>query len=84
MTTSISDVRSRIREHVCALVGMADVPDDCGLISEHVLDSVAAIGMVDFVERTFGIEIEDEDLSMTNLDTIDGLVALVERKLGTP
>jgi len=46
-----------------------------------VLDSVAAVQMVDFVERTFHVEVTDEDLELANFDSVRGLAALVNRRL---
>ncbi|AGL14995.1 acyl carrier protein [Actinoplanes sp. N902-109] len=81
--TRPDDVRTRLRDYVLALTGMPGLTDDQPLISGHVIDSLGAVQLVAFVEKTFGIEIGDADLSMANLDTIDGLAALVDRKLVT-
>jgi acyl carrier protein len=46
-----------------------------------VLDSIAAVQMVDFVERTFHVEVTDEDLELLNFDSVRGLTALVTRRV---
>lgn len=74
-------VRQRIRDFVVPLTGLPDLADDQQLISEHLLDSMAAVQMVDFVERAFGLEVADEDLEITNFDTVAGLVGMVLGKL---
>ncbi|MFD3325508.1 acyl carrier protein [Streptomyces sp. NPDC058701] len=75
---------STVREFIARLSGRPGIADDRPLISDGVLDSVAAVQMVDFVERTFSIEIGDEDLELVNFDSIRGLAGLVNRRLAAP
>jgi methoxymalonate biosynthesis acyl carrier protein len=44
-------------------------------------NSLFAIQLVTFVENEFGIEIDSEDLEMTNFRSIQSISDLVERKL---
>ncbi|MFK0047547.1 acyl carrier protein [Streptomyces sp. NPDC090741] len=75
------EVTSTVRQFISRLSGRPGIEDDRPLISDGVLDSVAAVQMVDFVERTFDIEIADEDLELANFDSIRGLAGLVNRRL---
>jgi methoxymalonate biosynthesis acyl carrier protein len=43
-------------------------------------NSLFAMQLVDFVEREFGIELEDEDLDIQYFTTIRSIAGLVERK----
>jgi acyl carrier protein len=40
--------------------------------------------LVQFVETTFGVSVESEDLDIDNFRSIDALSSFVERKLGAP
>lgn len=75
------EITEEIRQYLSRLSGLPEVSDDLPLISGRVLDSLAAVQIVVYVERTFGIEIADEDLELVNFDTVNGLVALVHRSL---
>ena len=75
------EITGEIRQYLGKLSGLPEVADDMPLISGRVLDSLAAVQIVVYVERTFGIEIADEDLELANFDTVNGLVALVHRGL---
>ena len=46
-------------------------------------NSLFAMQLVAFVEREFGIEIDSEDLEMSNFRSIDAISSLVTRKLAT-
>jgi acyl carrier protein len=46
------------------------------------VNSLLAIQLVAFVEKTFGVQIEDEDLDLDNFRSIDAISRLVARKRG--
>lgn len=77
-------VREKIRLYIrdSILLGCdADLTDSASLIDAGVIDSTGAIELVAFLESSFGIEIADEELTPDNLDSIDRICALVDRKL---
>ncbi|WP_169165673.1 acyl carrier protein [Cellulomonas taurus] len=51
------------------------------LISAGWLDSLAAVGLIGHLERSFGLEVADEDLDIANFDSLAAITALVTRKL---
>jgi acyl carrier protein len=54
--------------------------DQTRLRTSGVLDSLATLKLVTFVEDRFGIEIEAHEASVENFDTIESIAALVDRK----
>lgn len=61
-------------------------PDNLGndmeLISAGILDSLATLRLIAFLEETFGIETEPHELDPDNLNSIDLIAAFVEAKRG--
>jgi acyl carrier protein len=55
--------------------------DDASLLEEGIMDSTGVLDLVMFIEETFGIEVKDEELVPNNLDSVNKLVAFVERKI---
>ena len=55
--------------------------DDTSLIDEGIIDSTGVLELVGFLEQEFSIVVEDEDLLPENLNSINNVVAYVERKL---
>jgi len=45
------------------------------------LDSINSLEVLIFVENHFKIQIDDEDLSVTLVDSLDGLADYIEKKL---
>ncbi len=59
---------------------MTTLGGDASLLEEGVMDSTSVIDLVMFIEETFGIEVKDEELVPENLDSVNKIVAFVERK----
>ena len=51
------------------------------LISSAILDSLATLRLVAFLEENFGIELEAHEASVDNLDTLADIERLVQGKL---
>ena len=60
------------------------VRDDESLLGAGIVDSTGVLELVGFLEKTFRIELQDEDLVPENLDSIRNLASFVDRKLATP
>ena len=73
-------IRDYIEEFV--LYGDKLESDDASLVASGMIDSTGAMELVGFVEDTYGIEIPNNEIGPENLDTVNLIVALVERHLG--
>ena len=54
--------------------------DNASFLETGLLDSTGILEIILFVEETFGIKVTDDEMVPDNLDSIDALVAFVERK----
>jgi acyl carrier protein len=50
------------------------------LISGGILDSLATLEIVSFLEERYGIELEAHEVDPTRIGTLDGMAALVQAK----
>ncbi len=80
-----SPIRRELREFVVDnfLLGHDDVglTDDMSFLDHGIVDSTGVLELVSFLEARYAITLDDEDLVPENLDTIDNLVAFLDRKL---
>ncbi len=53
------------------------------LVSGGILDSLATLDLVAFLEGAFGIELEAHEVDRERLDTLERIALLVNRKLGS-
>lgn len=55
--------------------------DDTSLFGEGIIDSLGALKLVAFIEETYGIKVQDEELIPDNLDSINKLDTYISSKL---
>jgi len=60
----------------------ANLTDETPLRTSGILDSMATLGLVAFLEQTFGISIDAHETGVENFDRIQDIAALVSRKQG--
>ncbi len=80
----MSDVKETIRQFILKTYlpgeSAANLRDDTPLQTSGVLDSLATLGLVNFVEKEFGIELEAHETGTDSFDRIEDIAALVARK----
>lgn len=55
--------------------------NDSSFLDEGIIDSTGILELVGFLEKEFSISVEDEELVPENLDSINNVVAYLERKM---
>jgi acyl carrier protein len=76
------DNKQQIREFVSRFVRGHTLGDGEDIFATGFVNSMFAMQLVQFVETTFGITVESDDLDIDNFRSIDAIAALVERKHG--
>ncbi len=79
----MSAIKDKIREFIVEnfLFGDDDgLHDNSSFLDEGIIDSTGILELVTFLEETFSIRVEDEELVPENLDSLDNLGAYLERK----
>lgn len=54
--------------------------DDDSFLAAGMIDSTGVMEIVFFIEETFGIKVKDDEMLPEHLDSVDYLVAFVQRK----
>ena len=81
----MSDIKNKIRSFIVEnfLFGNDEgLNDDSSFLEEGIIDSTGILELVSFIEEEFNIKVDDEDLIPENLDSINNVVAYLERKVG--
>jgi acyl carrier protein len=75
-----------IRDFILSRYLAGESPDnlreDTPLRTGGILDSLATLGLVSFLEQEYGIEIEAHETDIDNFNSIGEIAAFVERKRG--
>jgi acyl carrier protein len=56
--------------------------DDADLFASGIVNSLFAVQLMTFVEKTFAIEVDMDDLDIENFKSLDATTAFVLRKKG--
>ncbi len=79
------NMQEQIKTIICneVLVGLSadDIGDDASLISELAMDSIQILALITGVESEFGFTLEDEDLDMDNLSSVNRIADFVQNKM---
>lgn len=79
----MQDVKQTVRKFLLdnfAMGGGVTIADDTSFMEEHVLDSTGFIELITFIEETFGIAVDDEDMLPENFDSLANIEAYLARK----
>ena len=74
------DIRNIIIENFLYGDTESNLPSDGSLLDLGIIDSTGVLELVHFIEKQYGIEIEDNELIPANLDSINRLVEFIRRK----
>jgi acyl carrier protein len=72
----------KIKEFLSRFFKSHDLQPGEDIFALGFVNSLLAMQLVAFVEKEFGIGIEDEDLDLDNFRSIDAIARLIARKRG--
>jgi acyl carrier protein len=79
-----SDVRNELRtyieENFLYMHPDVELADGDDLLDLGIVDSLGFIELVEEVQRRYGIEVQDVEITEQNFGSIDAIVAFTERK----
>ena len=73
-------LRQEVRRFIADTFFVDEFADDASFLEQAIIDSTGMLELVLFVETTFGVKVSDEELVPEHLDSVDRVVAFVERK----
>ena len=75
-----NDIRTFILDNFMLGRKPEELEDSISLLDMGIIDSTGILELVEFVEKSYGVKIEDHELVPENLDSIDNLVNFIGRK----
>nr|WP_297351779.1 acyl carrier protein [uncultured Caldimonas sp.] len=79
------DIKQQVRAYILDnfLMGAQGTSfgDADSFMEQHVLDSTGFLELITFLEETYSIKVDDEEMVPENLDSLDNVDAFVQRKL---
>ena len=78
------DIKLKVKEFISNNFVLADgidsLKDNDSFLDNGIIDSTGVVELVAFIEETFEIQVEDEELIPDNLDSIINLTTFISMK----
>ena len=77
---------SKVREFIIEnyLFGDGDtLAEDTSFLESGIIDSTGILELIFFLEETFDVKIEDDELVPENMDSLKNISQFMERKIGS-
>lgn len=75
-------VKDTVRSFILRSIAIGKLDDDADLFKSGIANSLFAIELMTFLEKTFGIEVASADLDIENFKSLRATAAFVLRKNG--
>lgn len=79
--SNLEELEKFILNEIAVDHGKKSIDPDEDLLEQGIIDSMAVMRLVTFLEERFGIEVIDEDMIPDNFQCLNRLVNFVEHKL---
>jgi acyl carrier protein len=79
----MQDVKAVVRKFLLdnfAMGGGVTIADDTSFMEDHILDSTGFIELITFIEETFGVAVDDEEMLPENFDSLANIEGYLARK----
>lgn len=75
-------IKETVKRFILSSITIADLDDDDNLFESGIVNSLFAVQLMTFIEKTFAIEVAMEDLDIENFKSLNAATAFVARKNG--
>lgn len=79
------DIKEQVRAFITSNFYVSDptsLADETSLLDQGIIDSTGVLEVILFIEETFGIKVEDNEMLPDNLDSIERISNFVTLKMG--
>lgn len=74
------ELQTYLLSEVAVDKGKPSLDPDTDLLQQGIIDSLGIMNLVLFMEKSFGVKVDDEEILPENFQTLKSIVAFVERK----
>jgi len=78
----MKSMQDSIRNFFCKHINLDDIDNESDIFRLGFVNSLFAIQIVNFLEEKFNIKFENEDLKVSNFNTINNICSFLKTKLG--
>ncbi len=74
-------IKNYIKHKSLDPTNLSTLSDDDSFFENGIIDSVGVLELVAFLEETFNMTIDDHELTLENLDSVNRLMSFIQSKI---
>ena len=82
IATDENEIKESVRGFIMSSTNIPELEDDENLFESGIVNSLFAVQLMTYIEKTFAIEVEMDDLDIANFKSLNAATAFVLRKNG--
>ena len=80
MITEAERVKETVKNFILSSINITDLRDDDNLFESGIVNSLFAVQLMTFIEKSFSIEVGMDDLDIENFKSLNATTAFVLQK----
>jgi len=76
-----AQIRQYIAENFLMGANATELGEDDSFMGQNVIDSAGVLELIAYLEQTYGIEVDEDEMIPDNLDSLNGVGRYLQRKL---
>ncbi|MFC1709249.1 acyl carrier protein [Candidatus Omnitrophota bacterium] len=76
----IGELEKYLLTEVAAGLDKKSLAPDDDLLAQGIIDSMGIIKLLAFIEKTFGVKVNDEEMVPDNFQTLNAITELINKK----
>jgi len=82
VTTEENRIKETVKRFILSSIDFTQLDDDDNLFESGIVNSLFAVQLMTFIEKTFSIEVGTDDLDIENFKSLNATTAFVLKKNG--
>src|SRR5947207_10471574 len=83
-TTDEKGIKEAVKRFILSSISVAKLDDDDNLFESGIVNSLFAVQLMTFIEKTFAIEVGTDDLDIENFKSLNAMTPFVAQKTAHP
>ena len=83
-TTDEKGIKETVKRFILSSISITKLDDDDNLFESGIVNSLFAVQLMTFIEKTFAIEVGSDDLDIENFKSLNAMTTFVLQKNGHP
>jgi methoxymalonate biosynthesis acyl carrier protein len=81
-TTEEKNIKESVKRFILSSINFTHLDDDDNLFESGIVNSLFAVQLMTFIEKTFSIEVEMDDMDIENFKSLNATTTFVLKKNG--